>query len=164
MNQAQAPGTPSPSPRVELGARRVVPGGYLGSTDGPHYLPGVHITPQASTIPGHHSQQAQVGPHHSSHQGLWYPKPPTVVRAEGPAPLVRQKEPTLPGRPAYITAPPTPAATTGLPQMADRDHCSQPHDHNNHFPQHLTIGQQHTPDHLQILQAGLLSHKSRVYR
>ena len=29
-----------------------------------------------------------------------------------------------------LTAPPTPA-TTGLPTMADSDHCSQPHDHNN---------------------------------
>ena len=55
LNQAQAPGTPSPSPRAEQGTRGVVHGGYLGSTYGPHYLPGEHITPQASTIPGHHS-------------------------------------------------------------------------------------------------------------
>ena len=31
--------------------------------------------------------------------------------------------------------------------MADRNHCSQPHDHNNHSSQHLTIGQ---PDHLDL--------------
>ena len=63
VNQAQAPGTPRHSPRVEQGTRGVVPGrGYLGSTYGAHYLPGEHITPQASFIPGHHSQQAHVGP------------------------------------------------------------------------------------------------------
>ena len=39
-------------------------GGFLGSTYGPHYLPREHITPQASTIPGHYSQQGQVGPNH----------------------------------------------------------------------------------------------------
>ena len=73
VNQAQAPGTPSPSPRVEQGTRGVVPEGYLGCTYGPHYLPGEHTTPRASTIHGHHSQQEEVGLNHSSHQGLWYP-------------------------------------------------------------------------------------------
>ena len=76
VNQAQAPGTPSSPPRVEQGTRGVVPGGVLGiHLWDPliHYLPGERITPQASSIPGHHSQQAHVGPNHSSYQGLWYP-------------------------------------------------------------------------------------------
>ena len=72
VNQAQAPGTPNPSPRVEQGTRGVVPGGYWGSTYGPQYLPGEHITPQAFTIPRHHSHQPQVGQNRIPRLGLWY--------------------------------------------------------------------------------------------
>ena len=71
VNQAQAPGTPKASPQVERGTRGVVPGGILGSTYGPRYLPGERITPQALTIPRHRSQQPQVGLNHSPHKGLW---------------------------------------------------------------------------------------------
>ena len=50
--------TPSPSPQVEHGTREFVPGGTWDQLM-------AHTTyqgniPQASTIPGHHSQQAQV--------------------------------------------------------------------------------------------------------
>ena len=48
------------------------------------------------------------------------PKPPTVVRAEGPAPSVGPKEPTLPGRPAHNSSSNTSSnnrfATNGRPR------------------------------------------------
>ena len=66
-------GHQAPLHEWNMGLEGLCLGGYLGSTYGPHYVPEEHLTLQASSIPGHHSQQAQVGPNHSYHQGLWYP-------------------------------------------------------------------------------------------
>ena len=139
----------------------------LGGVLGIHLWPtiptrGTHNTPSL-----HHPQTSQspttsVTKPHPSPRTVVLPQPPTVVRAERPAPSpsVRPKQPTLPR-----TAPNSSnTSNKGLPQMADIDHCSEPHDHNDHCSRHHTICQPHTPDHLQILQAGLHSHKGLVCR
>ena len=152
MNQAPAPGTPSLSPRVEHGTRGVVPGIHLWPTlptRGTHNTQSLHH-PRTSQSTSTSGTQPQLPP-----RTMVPPQPPTVVREE-PAPSVRPKQPILHGRPAHNSSSNN-SSNTGLPQMADRDH-------NNHCSPLLhSIGQPHTPDHLQILQAGLHSHKGRVY-
>ena len=101
VNQAKAPGTPTPSPRVEQGIRGVVPRGLVGI----HLCPtlptrGTHNTPRLhhpwTSVNKHKVTQPQLSP-----RTVVPPQPPTVVRAEGPAPSVRPKQPTLPGRLAH---------------------------------------------------------------